>query len=139
MKELKALPPMETINPQAVDQLSPAALAYIGDGVYELYVRLYYLCPPKRIADYHHTVVQQVRAEQQAQHLRSLLPYLTDDEQAIVRRGRNGANRKPKRLEASIYQAATSLETLIGYLYLKNFPRLQELLTVLSLEKVTDS
>ncbi|NEO27354.1 MAG: hypothetical protein F6K03_10780 [Kamptonema sp. SIO4C4] len=98
-------------------------------------MRLYYLCPPRRIADYHQCVVRQVRAEQQAEHLRSLLPLLTETEQAVVRRGRNAVNRKPQRLDAQIYQQATSLETLIGYLYLKDFARLQELLTAISVDE----
>lgn len=114
-------------------QLSPVALAYIGDAVYELYIRSLFLLPPKRIADYHNRVVTQVRAEAQAVHLQHLEPYLTDDEKEIVRRGRNAVTSKPKRLSASIYQRASSLETLIGYLYLTDRDRLQDLLTKLNL------
>ena len=114
-------------------QLSPVALAYIGDAVYELYIRSLFLLPPKRIADYHNRVVTQVKAEAQAFHLQHLEPYLTDDEKEIVRRGRNAVTSKPKRLSASIYQRASSLETLIGYLYLTDCDRLQVLLTKLNL------
>lgn len=114
-------------------QLSPVALAYIGDAVYELYIRSLFLLPPKRIADYHALVVTQVRAEAQAVHLQHLEPYLTSEEKEIVRRGRNAVTKKPKRLSASIYQQASSLETLIGYLYLRDRERLQDLLTKLNL------
>ncbi len=70
-----------------IQQLSPASLAYLGDAVYELYVRTCYLLPPKRLKDYHHQVVAQVRAETQAATLRSLTPHLTDNELEILRRG----------------------------------------------------
>lgn len=114
-------------------QLSPVALAYIGDAVYELYIRSLFLLPPRRIADYHHQVVTQVRAETQAFHLQHLEPYLTNEEKEIVRRGRNAVTNKPRRLSASIYQQASSLETLIGYLYITDCDRLQNLLTKLNI------
>ncbi|HEY9617258.1 MAG TPA: ribonuclease III domain-containing protein [Microcoleaceae cyanobacterium] len=116
-----------------LQQLSPAALAYLGDAVYELYIRQYYLVPPKRIQTYHNQVVGQVRAEQQANHLRSLLSQLTPTELDVLRRGRNAANGKPKRIDLETYQQATSLETLIGYLYLTDPQRLITLLTQLKL------
>lgn len=118
-----------------VRQLSPAALAYVGDAVYELFVRLSLLMPPKRIQVYHNQVVAEVRAESQAQQLRSLCPYLTEAEQAILKRGRNAASRGPKRLDPEIYQQATSLETLLGYLYLTDPARLTQLLNYLQCDR----
>lgn len=112
-----------------VKRLSPAALAYLGDAVYEMYVRTLYLTPPKRIQDYHGQVVSHVRAESQARHLQMLQPHLTDVELEIVRRGRNATLKKPKRLDAETYQQATSLETLVGYLYITDPQRLIYLLT----------
>lgn len=117
-----------------IQQLSPAALAYLGDAVYELYIRRCYLFPPKRLQTYHNQVVSQVRAEQQAEHLRSLLPHLTPTELDILKKGRNAATGSPKRIDPRIYQQATSLETLVGYLYLTDLPRLIDLLTHLSLD-----
>ncbi|HAC65651.1 MAG TPA: Mini-ribonuclease 3 [Cyanothece sp. UBA12306] len=114
-------------------QLSPAFLAYLGDAVYELYIRTYYLLPPRRLVDYHNQVVSFVRAETQADLLEKLKPYLTDTEKEIVRRGRNAATGKPRRLSPEVYQKATSLETLIGYLYLNNQMRLNQLLEKLNL------
>ncbi|MEA5535755.1 Mini-ribonuclease 3 [Crocosphaera sp. XPORK-15E] len=115
-----------------VRQLSPAFLAYIGDAVYELYVRTHYLLPPRRLADYHNQVVSLVRAETQAALLQRLIPNLTEAEQEIVRRGRNAASGCPRRLSPSLYQQATSLETLIGYLYLHDSQRLNQLLETIS-------
>ncbi len=116
-----------------LQRLSPVALAYIGDAVYELFVRTKLLLPPKRIADYHSQVVTQVRAETQAAYLQDLESCLTPVEKDILRRGRNAVNNKPRRLDLKIYQQASSFETLIGYLYLRDPQRLQELLAKLNL------
>jgi ribonuclease III family protein len=123
-----------TYSNSQIQQLSPASLAYLGDAVYELYIRTYYLLPPRRISDYHHQVVAQVRAESQASHLRSLEPHLTEREIEILRRGRNAVTGSPRRLEPKIYQQATSLETLLGYLYLTDPQRLTQLLAHLELD-----
>lgn len=117
-----------------VQKVSPSALAYLGDAVYELYIRSVYLVPPKRLRDYHIQVVAQVRAESQALHLSWLQPYLTQAEQEILRWGRNAATNKPKRVGLKTYQQATSLETLIGYLYITDPRRLFQLLDQLNLE-----
>ncbi|MCC5642703.1 ribonuclease III [Nostoc sp. CHAB 5824] len=127
--------PFQQISFSQVQQISPTALAYLGDAIYELYVRMFYLLPLQRSGIYHRLVVEQVRAETQALHLRSLIPHLKDTELEIVRRGRNAATGRPKRLNPEIYQQATSLETLIGYLYLTDYQRLTELLQMLHVEK----
>lgn len=120
---------LSTVNQLGkINQVSPASLAYLGDAVYELYIRTCYLMPPRRLSDYHNQVVAQVRAESQANHLRSLKPHLTDQELEIMRRGRNAANGSSRKLDPEIYSQATSLETLIGYLYLTDPQRLTELL-----------
>lgn len=128
---LENLPPLE--------QLSPAALAYVGDAVYELYLRLYYLLPPKKIGEYHQLVVSEVRAENQARQLQILMPFLTESEQAIVKRGRNAAKKHPRRLSPKVYQQATSLETLVGYLFLSDRSRLKSLLLSLKEKETTDN
>lgn len=117
-----------------IQQVSPASLAYLGDAVYELYMRTCYLLPARRPSDYHHQVVAQVRAESQANHLRSLQPHLTELELDILRRGRNAATVTSRRLAPKIYQQATSLETLMGYLFLTNPQRLTQLLALLELD-----
>lgn len=108
--------------------LSPAALAYLGDAVFELYIRTRHLLPPSRIRDYHQRVVACVRAESQAEFMVELLPHLSDGEKQILKQGRNAATGQPKRLSPETYQKATSLETLIGYLYLTDPDRLREIL-----------
>ncbi|MEC4803398.1 MAG: ribonuclease III domain-containing protein [Jaaginema sp. PMC 1079.18] len=120
----------------AVQQLSPVALAYLGDVVYELYLRTHYLLPPQRPAAYHRQVVAQARAERQAEHLQALELEFTEAEREILRRGRNAATRGPQRLAATVYRQATSLETLIGYLYLTDPNRLNQLLAKLELDNL---
>lgn len=115
----------------SLKQISPLALAYLGDAVYELYIRTRYLFPLKRISQYHHQVVQEVCAETQASYVQSLQPYLTESEKEILRRGRNAVTKIPRRLSPEIYQQATGLEALLGYLYLQNPQRLEYLLSKL--------
>lgn len=130
---LKVLPP-GSMSPKQLQQISPAALAYLGDAVYELYIRSCYLMPPRRIQAYHRQVVEKVRAESQAEHLRSLEPHLTSTELEILRRGRNAVRGRQRRVAPEIYQQASSLETLVGYLYLSNPQRLSELLAYLNID-----
>ncbi|MEA5618146.1 ribonuclease III domain-containing protein [Cronbergia sp. UHCC 0137] len=125
----------QQISLDQVKKISPGSLAYLGDSIYELYVRMFYLLPQQKTEIYHNLVVAQVRAETQALHLRSLTPHLRSNELEIVRRGRNAATGRPKRLQPEIYQQATALETLVGYLYLTDYQRLTELLQKLHLEK----
>ncbi len=122
------------IHPNQVPQLSPAALAYLGDAVYELHVRTRFLFPPKRSHAYHQQVVAHVRAEAQSSHLQLLLPHLTSVELDAIRRGRNAANGRPRRLDPEVYQQATSFETLIGYLYITDPQRLSELFALLQFD-----
>jgi ribonuclease III family protein len=121
------------LSDPVLQQLNPIALAFLGDAVYELVVRQLYLLPPQRINDYHQKVVAQVRAEQQAHHLRTIEPHLNPTELDWVRRGRNAAP-KSRRADPGEYQRATGLETLIGYLYLTDIQRLDELLGYLVLK-----
>lgn len=118
---------------QHVQSISPVALAYIGDAVFELYVRMRFLWPPQRIQTFHQQVVGHVKAEQQADYLVQILPHLNDAEADIVRRGRNATSKSPRRLSAKVYRQATAFETLVGYLYITNQERLFELLQGLNI------
>ena len=113
--------------------LSPVALAYVGDAVFELYVRSRLLLPAKRIRDYHQQVVAQVKAEQQSEYADQLDPHLTSAEKDILRRGRNATTGRSRRAEAKHYQKATGFEALIGFLYLSDRARLFSLLAQLDI------
>lgn len=120
-----------TLSDAQIRALSPLSLAYIGDAVYELFVRSAYLMPPRRLQTYHRQVVAQVCAEQQARYLELLRGYLTAAEKEVARRGRNAASHRKTRASGQDYQKATGLEALMGYLYLTNPQRLAEVLSYL--------
>lgn len=113
-----------------IRQYSPLALAYLGDGVYELYVRRYVLgqgnCQNHKL---HEKSKKFVSCDAQERFLELLLPELTPEEQEVVRRGRNAkTNSKPKNANHSTYHAATGFESLWGYLYLaEDTLRMEEL------------
>lgn len=101
-------------------QINTTALAYLGDAVYEVYVREASVCKnPANVDAIHHTNVKYVRAEGQELAIRRLLEDLTEEEQSIVRRARNHKiSSKPKNASPVTYKMATAFEALIGYLYL---------------------
>ena len=113
-----------------IKRLSPAALAYLGDAVYELHVRHLSIDPPRRTRDYHQAVVRRVRATAQAGVLAEIAHSLSPEEQAIVQRGKNQCGRPPRNVEPHIYRQASGFESLVGYLYLTDAQRLTELLTL---------
>jgi len=114
------------------------SLAYLGDAVYELYVRGEEAKTPQHPHRYRQAVVAQVRAEAQAACLETLLAsnQLTATERDVIRRARNAAGKPTRRLDPEIYQKATGLEALLGYLYLSDPVRLQ---TILSWRPVSSS
>lgn len=121
------------ITQNQLNAMAPLSLAYIGDAVFELYVRSRLLIPAKRIRDYHQQVVGQVKAEQQSCYADILLPHLNEAEQDILRRGRNATTGRNRRAKGADYQKATGLEALIGFLYLSDPARLMTLLNQLEI------
>ena len=114
--------------------LNPLVWAYIGDAVYEVYVRSYVISEGKRNAgDLHRGSINFVKAEAQSDILETLLPKLTEEEQNIVRRGRNTkTTHVPKNAQVIDYRRATALEALIGYLYLmKRYERMDEIMGII--------
>ena len=93
------------------------------------------LIPAKKIRDYHQQVVGQVNAEQQSRYIDALLPHLNDVEKDIVRRGRNATTGRNRRTKGAIYQKATGLEALIGFLYLTDSDRMLLLLNRLEIAR----
>nr|GEZ52460.1 ribonuclease III domain-containing protein [Tanacetum cinerariifolium] len=110
-----------------------ASLAYIGDCIYELYARRHFLFPPLNIEEYNDRVMAVVRAEAQDAMLQKLLndKALSDEERDVLRWGKNISSSKTKtkkRAGVAVYNRASSLETLVGYLYLTNAKRLDEIM-----------
>ena len=103
-----------------IDAISNLGLAHIGDGVYELMCRSY-LCAKggHTVKNLHRDSVALVKAPTQAKFAEILLPYLTEEEQAYYRRGKNAhSHAAPKSATPKEYAMATGLETLFGALYL---------------------
>ncbi|MGL6134207.1 MAG: ribonuclease III domain-containing protein [Prochlorococcaceae cyanobacterium] len=109
-------------------ELGPLQLAWLGDAVWELHQRLRHCAAPARPRDLHLKVVAAVRAEAQARALGQLEGLLREGERDLVRRGRNRAGRGPRSADAATYGQATGFETLLGWLFLHDQPRLDELL-----------
>lgn len=108
-------------------------LAYIGDAVFELYIRKKVLLEvPGKANTLHRAAVHYVRAKFQANAAVNIQDSLTEEELNILRRGRN-ANQGAiaKHASPQEYRWATALETLIGYLYLsEQEQRLEEILSL---------
>ncbi|WP_120666514.1 Mini-ribonuclease 3 [Caldibacillus debilis] len=119
---------------RAVDAkyLNSLALAYMGDAVFEIYVRHHLLqkgiVKPNRLQK---EAVKYVSAKAQSQAVRQFLEQdlLTEEERDIVRRGRNAKSHTvPKNVDYYTYRQSTGFEALLGYHYLEgNFRRLEEL------------
>ena len=114
-----------------VNQISPLVWAYIGDSVYEQYIRNYLVTNTKyKPHKLHVEATKFVKAAAQANILQQLENNLTEEEKEIVRRARNTKNHHlPKNSNVQEYMYATAFEGLIGYLHLrKNTDRLNEIL-----------
>lgn len=117
-----------------IHEQSPLSLAFVGDGVLELLVR-------RRLVEYtrlvpnklHSTCVKYVSARGQSRELELLEPLLTEQEQAVVRRGRNASKATvAKHATPQEYRASTGFEALLGWLYLTGQEqRIEELFEVL--------
>ena len=101
--------------------MNPLALAFVGDGVFELLVREKLCCESRLpVSALHRQAVEQVCARRQAEDGRRLQSLLTEEEQEVYRRGRNArVHHVPKNAAVADYHAATALEALFGYLYLQ--------------------
>ena len=114
-----------------VNLLSPLTWAYIGDSVYELFIRNNLVndtnLKPHKL---HIKTIEFVKAKAQADILKSIMDELSDEEKDIVRRARNTQNHHlPKNADPDDYMYATAFEGLIGYLFLsKKDDRLKEIL-----------
>jgi ribonuclease-3 family protein len=114
-----------------VNQMSPLVWAYMGDSVYEQYIRNYLVTNTKyKPHKLHIEATKFVKASAQAEVLKKLEDILTEEEKEIVRRTRNTENHHiAKNASVQDYMYATAFEGLIGYLYLtKQNERLDELL-----------
>ncbi|HDM9747660.1 TPA: Mini-ribonuclease 3 [Listeria monocytogenes] len=112
-------------------QLNGLALAYMGDAVYEKFIREYILAAGKtKPNQLHKTATKFVSAKGQAVALKAMIAegFLTEEEDRIAKRGRNAKSYTvPKNTDPGTYSMSTSFEAVLGYLYLAGeVERLQE-------------
>ncbi len=124
----------ENLSSRQVKLKSPLLLAYVGDGVYELKVRSYIVdnidTTPNNL---HRLTISFVSAKAQHQALLKIKDMLTEEEQNIVRRGKNSSKSGiPRNSCPRDYRAATGFEALFGYLYLlEQKDRIDELFEII--------
>lgn len=108
------------LEKREINQYGPLALAFLGDVIYEKLVREYIILKGNMpVSKLHSLSVKKVCAEYQARAVEILKEKLTEEEQDVLRRGRNASGiTAPKHSTVAEYRAATALECLFGYLHL---------------------
>ena len=112
---------IEADDRAAADQMHPLVLAYIGDSVYEIFIRTRLLHAFRtNVNRIHRASIDYVRAAAQADVAHSIIEGLSGKEADIVRRARNAkSGYVPKNANVGEYRYATGFEALVGYLYIK--------------------
>lgn len=109
----------EALSDNKIRELGALELAYIGDTVYDLYVRSYLVKGQMgKVQKLHKKAIGVVNAKAQAQAARLILAELNERESEIFRYGKNAKSTPPKNMSKEDYRLATGLEAVIGYLYL---------------------
>ena len=105
---------------EPANMYSPLVLAYIGDAVYEAYVRCSIVSTSNMpVHKLHKAATGFVKAKAQSDLMEKILPLLTEKETAVFKRGRNAKSAtSPKNADIVDYRRATGFEALVGYLYI---------------------
>ena len=122
------------LPPDQIRGISSIGLAHMGDAVYELLVRTWLCAHGKATGKgLHRATVALVCAPKQAELAQRILPLLTEEEQAVFRRGRNAnVHSIPAHASRAQYQQATALEALLGWLHLSGrHDRVEQLFAVM--------
>lgn len=118
VEEMKdAVPSVNSID---IRTIAPLTLAYVGDSVMDLFVRTYLATScNETVSKLNSRAIKIVRASAQAELVRSLDDFLTEEEKDVLRRGRNAKSATmPKNADMTDYRLATGLEALLGYLFI---------------------
>lgn len=114
------------------NQLNPLVLAFIGDAIYEIFIRTYLVNNNRNLLVHklHLQTISFVKAQSQSGFMKKLQELLTEEEMSIYKRGRNTKSiNVPKSADVQDYRIATGFEALLGFLYLtENQERLNYLL-----------
>ena len=125
---MEQIPGMGTVDPRAS---SPLVLAYIGDCVFDLIIKMMVAGRGNRqVHKLHEETSHYVQASAQSFMMRAMQEHLTEEEHAVYRRGRNARSVSPaKNQSITDYRRATGFEALIGYLN-REYARLTELVSI---------
>lgn len=107
-------------------------LAHVGDAVFHLFVREKEVLTASSAKEMHKRTAGVVSYKGQAKALHMLTDALRDEERDLVRRARNMKPAAYRRSEQALYRKATAFEALLGYLYLTDMERLNELLQLVN-------
>lgn len=121
-----------------IRQMHPLVLAYIGDAIFSVKVRMRLIEREKnKVRVLHDVGAKMVSAVMQSKAYDVVAEILDEDEQGVARRGRNAKSTVPKSASVHEYRQSTALEALLGYLFLtENYARLDEIFE-LSFETIT--
>ena len=122
------------LSSDEIKGISSIGLAHLGDAVYELLVRTWLCAHGKATGKcLHRATIELVCAPKQAEFSEKILPLLTEEEQAVFKRGRNAnVHSNPQHASRAQYQQATALEALLGWLYLNGRrERINELFNIM--------
>lgn len=118
-------------NKEEAHLMNPLTLAFIGDAVYEVFVRTYIVTHNKnmKVQQLHNKTVGYVKAKSQSDFAKKIVDIFTEDELAVFKRGRNAKSGVPKNANVGEYRWATGFEAVVGYIYITgNDDRLSYLL-----------
>ena len=109
------------LTPDELRAISAIGLAHMGDAVYETLVRTWLCVHGKATGkELHRATIALVCAQKQAELAQRVLPQLTEEELAVYKRGRNAnVHAMPRSATPAQYHAATGLECLMGWMYLR--------------------
>ena len=119
-EKLMSLPEISDDDKKQAELFSPLVLAYMGDAVFEVFVREMLVRKANvQVNKLHKRASSIVKAEAQARMIAAIKDELTEKEKSIYKRGRNAkSHTTAKNASVSDYRKATGFEALMGYLYL---------------------
>ena len=109
----------------------PKHYAHIGDAVWELFIREFIITFSNSGKELHDNTVKYVNADFQSSLIKLLMPYLSEEEKELLKRGRNLSLTVNKKHNQHTHRLATAFETIIGYLYLNDKTRLNSLFEII--------
>ena len=105
--------------------------AHIGDAVWEVFVREKIIYKTQNSKTMHKLTIERVNGEFQGELLEFIEPYLTDEEKDMIRRAKNIPTSSARKIGHAVHSQATAFEVLIGFNYINNKKRLEDLYKIL--------